>query len=87
MIKVIFLGTNGWYDTATGNTMSLLIQTPKGDLVLVPASSDGFKELGRVAMLPAKDWTAPTLANGMIYARNSTPASGSAQVACFKLGN
>jgi outer membrane protein assembly factor BamB len=67
----------------------LLVQTPKGDLVLVSATSDAYKELGRQSILKAKDWTAPTLANGMIFARNSsaTTGGGAAEVACFKLGS
>jgi len=64
----------------------LLVQTPKGDIVLVSASSDAFKELGRVAVLKAKDWTAPTLANGMVYARNSTGGAAT-EIVCLKLGN
>lgn len=27
-VKITFLGTNGWYDTATGNTPSVLVETP-----------------------------------------------------------
>jgi len=67
----------------------LLIQTVKGDLVVVPAASDAFKELSRQTILPEKDWTAPTLANGMLYARNSSAITGggTAEIACFKLGN
>ncbi len=66
----------------------LLVVTPKGDLVLVAASSDAFKELGRVSnVLPAKEWTAPTLANGMVYVRNSSVPGGTDQIACLKLGN
>lgn len=33
-IKIVFLGTNGWYDTATGNTICVLIETPKEYVVL-----------------------------------------------------
>jgi ribonuclease BN (tRNA processing enzyme) len=33
-MKVIFLGTNGWYDTATGNTVSILIQSESFDIIL-----------------------------------------------------
>ena len=33
-IKVIFLGTNGWYDTATGNTVCVLIDAPEAYVVL-----------------------------------------------------
>ena len=34
MPKITFLGTNGWYDSATGNTISILIETPQYYLVL-----------------------------------------------------
>ena len=89
-------GTVKWSKTGFGSQGGLilsgdklLVQTPKGELVLVSASPDAFKELGRAPMLSAKDWTAPTLANGMIYARNSSSptGAGTAQAACFKLGN
>jgi len=33
-ITVRFLGTNGWYDTSTGNTICILIETPKEYVVL-----------------------------------------------------
>ncbi|HEY5497787.1 MAG TPA: ribonuclease Z [Syntrophales bacterium] len=33
-MKVIFLGTNGWYDTATGNTICTLLQTAACDILL-----------------------------------------------------
>jgi ribonuclease BN (tRNA processing enzyme) len=33
-LKVIFLGTNGWYDTETGNTICTLVQTDRYDIIL-----------------------------------------------------
>ena len=33
-MKVTFLGTNGWYDTGTGNTCSVLIQAKDYDIIL-----------------------------------------------------
>ncbi|MDD1692888.1 MAG: ribonuclease Z [Methanoregula sp.] len=33
-MKVTFLGTNGWYDTWTGNTCSVLIQAKEYDIIL-----------------------------------------------------
>ncbi len=33
-MKVTFLGTNGWYDTITGNTCSVLIQSENYDIIL-----------------------------------------------------
>ncbi|GFZ29544.1 sulfohydrolase/glycosulfatase [Clostridium zeae] len=34
MAKIIFLGTNGWYDTKTGNTPSVLIEHEQYNLIL-----------------------------------------------------
>ncbi len=33
-MKVVFLGTNGWYDTETGNTICTLIETEKYFIIL-----------------------------------------------------
>ncbi len=33
-MNVVFLGTNGWYDTDTGNTICTLIATPEAVVVL-----------------------------------------------------
>lgn len=33
-MELIFLGTNGWYDTSTGNTVCALLKTKKYDIVL-----------------------------------------------------
>ena len=44
-IKVYFLGTNGWYDTATGNTICVLIETPKEYVVL--DAGNGIYKLDR----------------------------------------
>lgn len=33
-MKIVFLGTNGWYDTGTGNTVCALIKTKRWDIVL-----------------------------------------------------
>jgi ribonuclease BN (tRNA processing enzyme) len=33
-VKIVFLGTNGWYDTDTGNTICTLLQTADGDIIL-----------------------------------------------------
>jgi ribonuclease BN (tRNA processing enzyme) len=34
MIKIVFLGTNGWYDTKTGNTICTLIETSNYFIIL-----------------------------------------------------
>ncbi|MDI9570366.1 MAG: MBL fold metallo-hydrolase [Pseudomonadota bacterium] len=33
-MKIVFLGTNGWYDTATGNTICILARTAAWDIIL-----------------------------------------------------
>lgn len=45
-MKIIFLGTNGWYDTKTGNTLSILIATKKHNIVL--DAGNGFAKLDQV---------------------------------------
>jgi ribonuclease BN (tRNA processing enzyme) len=44
-MKIIFLGTNGWYDTKTGNTISILIVTKEHNIVL--DAGTGFAKLDR----------------------------------------
>lgn len=41
-MKAIFLGTNGWFETETGNTLCILIKTEKYDIVF-DAGSGFFK--------------------------------------------
>ena len=42
-MEIIFLGTNGWYDSETGNTVCALIKTKKYDIVL--DAGNGFCKL------------------------------------------
>jgi len=44
-IKITFLGTNGWYDTDTGNTICVLVETPKEYVVL--DAGNGIYKLDR----------------------------------------
>ncbi len=44
-VKVIFLGTNGWYDTDTGNTICILIDAPNEYIVL--DAGNGIYKLDR----------------------------------------
>jgi len=44
-MKLYFLGTNGWYDTATGNTLSVLLDTDHAYVVFDAGS--GFYKLDR----------------------------------------
>ena len=43
-MKIIFLGTNGWYDTPTGNTVCALIQTRRWDILL--DAGNGIYKIG-----------------------------------------
>ena len=45
MPKVIFLGTNGWYDTSTGNTICILIDTSFCTIIL--DAGNGIAKLDR----------------------------------------
>ncbi|MDD5449039.1 MAG: ribonuclease Z [Candidatus Omnitrophica bacterium] len=44
-MKIIFLGTNGWYDTKTGNTLCVLIET-RTEYIILDAGG-GFYKIGR----------------------------------------
>jgi ribonuclease BN (tRNA processing enzyme) len=44
-MKITFLGTNGWYDTATGNTISILVETEKAYVVF--DAGNGIYKLDR----------------------------------------
>jgi outer membrane protein assembly factor BamB len=53
---------------------ALLVQAESGELLLVDAKPDAYKELTRAQPLVGKSWTMATLSNGRIYARSSTHA-------------
>jgi outer membrane protein assembly factor BamB len=61
------LGFNGLI--AVGG--KLLVLTETGDLVLVEASPDGYKELGSANVIEGRAFTAPAFANGKAYVRNT----------------
>ena len=48
----------------------LLMLRESGELVLAPASPDGFKPLARARILPAPVRAFPAVADGRLYARN-----------------
>jgi outer membrane protein assembly factor BamB len=49
----------------------LIALSAMGELMIAPASPEGFKPTTRAQVLGTKCWTAPVLANGLIYCRNS----------------
>lgn len=58
----------------------LVVQSEKGEVVLVKASTEGYKELGRFeAFDDPKTWNTPALAAGRLYLRNHQ------QMGCWEL--
>lgn len=49
----------------------LIVLSERGELLIAPASASGFKPSGRMQVFGGKSWTAPVLANGRVYCRNS----------------
>jgi outer membrane protein assembly factor BamB len=49
----------------------LIAMSGHGELMVAPASFEAFKPTARAQVLGGKCWTAPVLANGRIYCRNS----------------
>jgi len=49
----------------------LIALNAAGELTIGPASPAGFKPSARAQVLGGKCWTAPVLANGIVYCRNS----------------
>ncbi len=70
------------FGALTAAAGKLIVITAKGELVIAKASPDSYEELTRVQVLSGKCWTAPVLANGLLYCRNS---EGS--VVCLDLRN
>ena len=54
-----------------GSLDQLPIGTGGGELVLVEANPDSYRELARAQVGVGKHWTAPVIANGRIYVRNA----------------
>ncbi len=49
----------------------LIVLGDHGELLVAPATPKGFQPTARAQVLGGKCWTAPVLANGFIYCRNS----------------
>ncbi|MBS0210720.1 MAG: PQQ-binding-like beta-propeller repeat protein [Planctomycetes bacterium] len=49
----------------------LLVLSDEGELVVANATSEKFDVLARAKILDGRCWTVPTLANGLLYARNA----------------
>jgi outer membrane protein assembly factor BamB len=50
---------------------SLIVLSEEGELIVAPASADGFRPTARAPVIAGKCWTPPVLANGLLYVRNA----------------
>ncbi len=57
----------------------LLVQAEDGDVVVVEANPEEFREVTRFSALTDRTWNVPVLNRGRLYVRNA------AELACFKL--
>lgn len=70
-------GTEKWNqpDIGSGSVMvvdgRLIVLSARGELMVAPASPEGFKPTARSQVLGGKCWTVPVLSNGRIYCRNA----------------
>ena len=73
----IATGELKWSESAVGSGAlmaadgKLIVLGDRGDLIVAPASPEGFKPTARAQVLGGKCWTVPVLANGLIWCRNS----------------
>jgi hypothetical protein len=49
----------------------LIVLSDEGELIVAPASPDGFEPLAKAQVLEGRCWTVPVLSRGRIYCRNS----------------
>ena len=83
-------GDTKWTKTGLGRGSvaladgKLIVLGERGMLVIAEASPEGFKELASGTILKSKCWTVPVLANGRIYARDTTKSSGT--LVCVSVG-
>ena len=61
----------GDYASITAVNDSLLVLDSTGELRLIRATADGYKELGR-AQFVGKTWASPAYADGRLYAKDGT---------------
>lgn len=62
-------------DVGFGSLMAadgrLIVLSAKGELIIAKANPEKFDEINRAQILNGKCWSAPVLANGLLYARNA----------------
>jgi len=64
-----------WPEAGSGSVTAagdrLIVLTEKGELVVGPASPEGFRPTARARVLEGRCWTVPVLSGGRIYLRNA----------------
>ncbi|EEF61873.1 PQQ-binding-like beta-propeller repeat protein [Pedosphaera parvula] len=70
------------FSATIGMGKNLLIQTDKGELVMIAADSTQYKELGRVQDC-GKTWSSPAYAGGKLYVREGLNRAW--KLTCFEL--
>lgn len=59
------------FSSLTAADGKLIVLTDDGELIIAPASPDGFKPTARTKVIDGPTWTVPVLANARIYCRNA----------------
>ena len=58
----------------------LVVVSEQGEVALVRATPEGYRELARFAAVEGRTWNIPAIDNGLLLVRNSS------EMACFRLG-
>ncbi|MDG1892649.1 MAG: PQQ-binding-like beta-propeller repeat protein [Verrucomicrobiota bacterium] len=69
--KVVWEESTFKYGSVAAADEQLIILSAQGELLIAPASPEGFLPTARAKVLNGKCWTVPVLSNGLIYVRNS----------------
>ena len=81
-------GTQKWSEPIAGAGSvaaaggDLVVLSGAGELIVAPASPEGFKPSSRMRTVTGKCWTVPVVANGRVYCR-----SAEGQVVCVSAAN
>lgn len=67
-------GGFAWQGATTLIDGNVLVQNDRGEIVLVEAAADAYKELARAQPLGGQCWTMAVVSDGRIYARSMTEA-------------
>ncbi|HVW38531.1 MAG TPA: hypothetical protein VHB99_14550, partial [Pirellulales bacterium] len=70
--KTVWTGGNhGYYCTPVLAGRRLFCLNERGDLLLIAASPDGYRELGSSKLADGETWTSPAVVGSRVYIRSS----------------